>query len=115
MRNFCLMFFMVLFFTGCTTSVGLFSVASTSNIPMKNVEKGDYVTGKNCLMMFLTIPLGNTQNRYSLATANALEESHKKGGPSDALINVSMSESLHGFLIWRHCVIVKGQAISVKS
>lgn len=114
MKSFCLAIFAILFFTGCTTSVGHFSVASTSNIPMKNVEKGNYVTGKDCIVLFLSIPLGNTQNRYSLATAKALEESHKKGGPSDALINVDISESLHGFLIWRHCVIVKGQPISVK-
>lgn len=115
MRSFCLTIFVALFFIGCTESVGLFSVASTSNISMKNAEKGDFVTGKDCILVFLGLPLGNTQNRYSLATANALEESHKKGGPSDALINVSMSESLYGFLIWQHCVIVKGQAISVKA
>lgn len=113
MKSF-LVIFAIMFFTGCTTNVGLFSVASTNNVPMKNVKKGDYVTGKDCIVLFLTIPLGNTQNRYSLATARALEESHKKGGPSDALINVSISESLYGFLIWRHCVIVKGQPISLK-
>ena len=35
-----------LFFTGCSQNLARFSVASTGNLPMQNVEKGDYVKGK---------------------------------------------------------------------
>ena len=104
-----------LIFVGCAQNIARFSVASTSNIPIANSTKGEYVTGKECVNVILGIPLGNLQNRVSGAVAKALEEAQKKGQPADALINVDISVSFWSAIIYaQNCVTAKGQAIGVK-
>lgn len=102
-------------FAGCSANLARFSVATTSNVPIANATKGNYVEGEDCLTMFLGIPIGNTTNRVSGAVAKALEEAHKQGQPADALINVDVTHTFwNAILVGQTCVTAKGQAIGVK-
>lgn len=106
-----------LFFAGCSQNVARFSVASTENLPLQNVKKGDYVKGKDCVWYLFGFPLGNTQNRVSGAVAKALEVAAKKDkegvGASDALVNVDISVSSWTlFIISKDCYTAKGQPIT---
>lgn len=106
-----------LFFTGCSQNLARFSVASTGNLPMQNVEKGDYVKGKDCVWRLFGFPLGNTQNRVSGAVAKALEQSAKGRGNAgaDALTNIDISSSFWSLIIiGKSCITAKGQPISIK-
>lgn len=104
---------LVFIFAGCSQNLARFSVATTSNLPMTDLTKGEYVKGKDCIFTFLWWGFGNTSNRVSGAVAKALEVSAKKGGPSDALVNVDISESSWQFIIGRNCIWAKGQAIEL--
>lgn len=108
-----------LLFVGCSQNVARFSVATTGNLPMKDVEKGDLVKGKDCITTVFFFGLGNTQNRVSGAVAKALEKAVKKGNsekPADALVNVDISHSYWSAIFFgRDCYTAKGQAISVKN
>lgn len=101
---------------GCSQNLARFSVATTSNVPIANSTKGNYVESKaECITVFLGIPIGNMTNRISGAVASALEEAHKKGQPADALINVDVTHTYwSALLVGRDCVTAKGQAIGVK-
>lgn len=92
-------------------------MASTENLPLQNVKKGDYVKGKDCVWYLFGFPLGNTQNRVSGAVAKALEVAAKKDkegvGASDALVNVDISVSSWTlFIISKDCYTAKGQPIT---
>ena len=102
-------------FAGCSQNLARFSVASTGNIPIPNAEKGEYVTGKDCINYIFGFPLGNELNRVSGAVAKALEAAQKKGQPADALTNIDISASYWSILVYgRDCITAKGQAIGVK-
>ena len=106
-----------LFFAGCSQNVARFSVASTGNLPLQNVKKGDYVKGKDCIWYLFGWPLGNTQNSVSGAVAKALEVAAKKDkegvGASDALVKVDVSASFWTLLIiGKGCYTAKGQPIT---
>lgn len=103
-------------FAGCSANLARFSVATTSNVPIANATKGNYVESEaECITVFLGIPIGNVANRVSGAVANALEVAHKKGQPADALINVDVTHTFWtAILVGRDCITAKGQAIGVK-
>lgn len=100
---------------GCSQNLARFSVASTGNLPLQNVQKGEYVKGKDCVWRIFGIPLGNTQNRVSGAVAKALEKAAKGSEANDAMVNVDISSSYWSFLIiGKSCITAKGQPITVK-
>ena len=103
-------------FSGCSTNMARFSMATTSNLPVTNLKKGNIVEGKDCITQVLWWSFGNTQNRVSGAVANAIDRSVKKGDYADALINVDISHSYWNALLFgRDCITAQGQAISVVS
>ncbi|WP_394959528.1 hypothetical protein [uncultured Helicobacter sp.] len=101
--------------SGCSNNLARFSMATTSNLPVTNVQKGEIVKGKDCITEILWFGIGNTQNRVSGAVANAIEQSVKKGNHADALINVDISHSYWSAILFgRDCITAQGQAISIK-
>ncbi len=100
--------------TGCSKNIARFSVATTGNLPLQNVEKGETVKGKDCRTYIFGFPLGNTQNRVSGAVGKALDQASKKGRPSDALVNVDIRSTWWTILIFgRSCLVASGQPITV--
>lgn len=101
---------------GCSQNVARFSVATTGNLPLQNVEKGDTVKGKDCITRIFWFGLGNTQNRVSGAVGAALDQASKNGKPSDALVNVDVRHSAWSAIFFgRDCFIATGQPITINS
>lgn len=101
-------------FYGCSHSLARFSVATTSNLPLTDVKKGENIEGKDCLYYFLGIPLGNTQNRISNAVGDALDKAHEAGQPADALVNVHIKTSGWSIILFSgDCVYAAGQPIAI--
>jgi len=90
-------------------------MASTGATPLPdNIQKGEYVSGDDCIRRILFFTFGNTENRISGAVADALEKAAKKGMPADALINVDITTSYTNLLLYASdCIEAKGQAIGL--
>lgn len=102
------------FFCGCSQNLARFSLVSTGNVPLANVEDGGYVVGKDCIRRILFFTFGNRNDRITGAVVNALERAEKKELPSDALVNASISHSSADFLLFSwDCYEAKGKAIRV--
>jgi len=98
---------------GCSQNLARFSIVSTGATPLpNNIQKGEYVSGDDCIRRILFFTFGNTANRISGAVADALENAAKKGLPADALINVDITTSYTNLLLYESdCIEAKGQAI----
>lgn len=106
----------IFIFAGCSQNLAHFSMASTGNLPITNLEKGNYVTGQECITFILGIPIGNFQNRVSVAVSNALENASKAGFHADALTNVDISVSAWSILLFgQNCVTAKGLPVVIKN
>lgn len=102
--------------SGCSQNLARFTAVSTTMIQLPETnQKGDYVSGKECINYIFGIPLGNHNNRVSGAVAKALENAYKNGQPADALTNAEVAQSYWTTIIFgRDCVTARGQAIGVK-
>ncbi len=99
----------------CSQNIARFSIVSTGATAVPNtVQKGQYVSGSDCIRRILFISFGNETNRISGAVANALERAAKKGLPADALINVDISSTYKNFIVYgSNCIVAKGQPIGL--
>ncbi|MBQ7078261.1 MAG: hypothetical protein IJM92_01040 [Fibrobacter sp.] len=115
MKKFILLLSLVILICGCSQNLARFSIVSTGATPLaNNVQKGEYVTGSDCIRRILFFTFGNKENRISGAVADALEKAAKKGLPADALINVDISTSYTNlFLYESDCIDAKGQAVGL--
>lgn len=104
-----------LFFSACSQNMARFSFASTSSLPVK-MEKGESVVkGKDCITRIFFWYTGNTNNRISGAVSDALNKAHKKGQPSDILLNVDISRSYwSAFFVARDCWNAEGIPATAK-
>lgn len=117
MKKYTILFILsvALFLVGCSHNIARFSVATTGNLPMNNVEKGPTVEGKECIHFILGIPFGNKANRVSGAVSDALDNATNAGYPSDALVNVDILQSHWTILIYgQDCITATGQPIAIK-
>ncbi|RAX54385.1 hypothetical protein CCY99_03250 [Helicobacter sp. 16-1353] len=98
------------FLVGCSTNLANYSIVSTGNVPIPTEKHENYVEGESCLFYFLGIPFGNSANRHSAATADALEEASKDGFPAEGLTNVTVWESAWSIILFGgDCVKVRGE------
>lgn len=96
---------------GCTTRLGDFTVASPKNIPTQFTLKRNHVTGKDCILQILGIPIGTLNPTIDGAVDNALAQVPG----ADALTDVALFQDL-GFylLVTQICVRVEGKAVSTR-
>ena len=101
---------------GCSTNLATFSLASTGNVPISGLDKGDYVTGESCRFHLFWIPFGNSENRVTIATADALEKASRQGFHAEAMSNLSVWHTSWGILglFGADCIKAKGQPIKLK-
>lgn len=69
----------IAFFCGCSQNLARFSLVSTGNVPLADVEDGEYVTGKDCIRRILFFTFGNRNDRISGAVVDALEKAIRVG------------------------------------
>ena len=102
MKKFILLLSLAILICGCSQNLARFSIVSTGATPLaNNVQKGEYVTGSDCIRRILFFTFGNKENRIS-------------GAVADALINVDISTSYTNlFLYESDCIDAKGQAVGL--
>jgi hypothetical protein len=103
----------LLFCTGCRMHLGDMSVASTREIPLRQIDfrkvpAGKKAVGKDSRPVFLFIPLGFPD--LTKAIDNALEES---GG--DILTDVVIHAEGWWFLVGQNGIVVEGTALNTKA
>ena len=101
-----------IFGTGCSVRLGDFTVGSPKNIPTQLTVKRARVTGKDCVMQVLGIPIGTLNPTIDGAVDNALEQVPG----ADALTDVAIYRDFFTLVLFQQiCVRVEGKAVSTRS
>lgn len=112
----CLLAIIAMLIVGCSTNLGTYTFASTSIIDSDVERDMNYIKGESCLFHILGIPLGDTSNRITLATMNALEEAHKKGYNAETLTDVTINNTAWTALLFgQNCIEVRGRPVINKA
>ena len=103
-------------FSGCATSLGDFTVASSNNV--RNLDYGIEektkveTEGTACARKILFFPINQQDDLLQRAMDNAISNGHDKGIDGDLLVNVRITYEPTSFIIYNDlCYTVKGDLV----
>ena len=105
-------------FTGCATSLGDFTVASSNNVrnldySIENKTKAK-TEGTACARSILFFPINQQDDLLQRAMDNAISNGHDKGVDGDLLVNVRITYEPTAFIIYNDlCYTVKGDLVKI--
>ena len=105
-------------FTGCTTSLGDFTVASSNNVRNLNYSIENKTRAKTegtaCARSILFFPINQQDDLLQRAMDNAISNGHDKGLDGDLLVNARITYEPTSFLIYNDlCYTVKGDLVKI--
>ena len=105
-------------FTGCSRSLGQFTVASSNNV--RNLDysvenKTKAVTqGEACARSILFFPINQQDDLLQRAMDDAINNGHNQGVDGDLLVNVRITYEPTALLIYNDlCYSVKGDLVKI--
>ena len=115
-----LSFGMIISFSGCATSLGQFTVASSHNVRNLNYTANEKVqtSGSACARNILGLPINQQDDLLQRAVDDAIENGQSsllgKKVDGDLLVNVRITYEPTSFLIYNDlCYSVKGDLVKI--
>lgn len=106
-RNLIVLFVALVVLGGCSTRLVDFTVISSKNVNVPTKQKGQRVTGEDCVFVFISIPFGIPNMK------EAIDRAIETAGPSyDALVDGVVYQTHNPFQM---CFKVEGTPINTKS
>lgn len=106
-----ILFCCFLFISGCTARFADLTLVSTKNIDLSNtkfnIKDGRRVTGEDCKMIFLGIPLGYP------TLQEAVDDALEKGGGNLMIDQVSYVKGFSLIIVGQTCILAEGTVINV--
>lgn len=105
-------------FTGCATSLGDFTVASSNNVRNLDYSIADKTVattnGEACARSILFVPINQQDKLLQRAIDDAISNGQEKGVDGDLLVNVRITYEPTTFLIYNDlCYTVKGDLVKL--
>jgi len=109
---------MIIGFSGCATSLGDFTVASSNNVRNLNYSIENKTKAKTegtaCARSILFFPINQQDELLQRAIDNAISNGQEKGVDGDLLVNVRITYEPTTFLIYNDiCYTVKGDLVKL--
>ena len=106
--------------SGCATSLGQFTVASSNNVRNLNYSIENKTKAKTegtaCARNLFGIPISQQDMLLQRAIDNAISNGQKKGVDGDLLVNVRISYEPTTILIYNDvCYSVKGDLVKIET